>query len=137
MAVPNFLTINARYQLKQGTKELNSNLATARMLAMNQNKSVTTTVTPISCPPASSNCGRIQAVFTYAGGGTALPAQLLPAQVIQVAGLSQIQFNSMGLRVGGGTANQTMSLTNSKGVSFAIQVTPAGRVRWCAVSPCP
>jgi prepilin-type N-terminal cleavage/methylation domain-containing protein len=137
MAAPNFLLTTARAQLKQATKELNSNLNAARMLAMNHNKTVTLVMTTVTCPPASANCGRIQASFTYPGGGTAMETQTLPGQVTQVGGTPQIQFNSLGLRVGGGTANQAITLQNSKGVTFEVQVTPGGRVRWCATSPCP
>ncbi len=137
MTVPNYLTGNARYQLKQGVKELNANLATARMLAMNRNATVTVTVAPVTCPPASANCGRILATFTYPGGGTAMAPQVFPSEVKMVGGVSQVQFSSLGLRVGGGTANQAITMTNSKGVTFEVQVTPAGRTRWCAASPCP
>jgi Tfp pilus assembly protein FimT len=136
MAVPNFLMTTARYQLKQGTKELAGNMNTARILAMNRNTTVSVTTAQIACPPATANCGRVQASFTYPGGGTAMTAQLLPAEVRQAGGTAQVQFNSMGLRAGGGVANQSVTLTNSKGVTFEIQVTPAGRIRWCANSPC-
>ena len=136
MAVPDFLLTNARYQLKQGTKELSSNMATARMLAMNQNKTVTVTVGQFVCPPATTNCGRVLVNYTYPGGGTAMASQILPAEVKQAGGVIQVQFGSRGLRVGGGTANQAITLTNSKGVTFEVQVTPAGRTRWCATSPC-
>lgn len=137
MAVPDFLLLTARSQLKQGTKELSSHLSTARMLAMNRNTTITATVAQIACPPATTSCGRLQATFTYPGGGTAMATDLLPAQIIATGGVSQIQFNSLGLRVGGGAANQAMTLTNSKGVTFEVQVTPAGRIRWCPTSPCP
>lgn len=136
MAVPNFLMTNARYQLKQGTKELAGNMNTARILAMNRNASVIVTVGQIACPPATTNCGQVLVNFTYPGGGTAMPAQILPAEIKQAGGTVQVQFNSMGLRAGGGVANQSVTLTNSKGVTFEIQVTPAGRIRWCANSPC-
>ena len=136
MTVPNFLLTNARAQLKQGTKELAGNMNTARILAMNRNATVSVTVAQIACPPATTNCGRIRATFTYPGGGTAMASQILPAEIKQAGGVIQVQFSSMGLRVGGGTANQSITLTNSKGVTFEIQVTPAGRTRWCASSPC-
>lgn len=137
MAIPNFLAVNARYQLKQGAKELNANLAAARMLAMNRNATVTASVAPVACPPSSANCGRIAATFTYPGGGTAMAPQVLPSEVKTAGGVSQVQFSSLGLRVGGGAVNQAITLTNSKGVTFEVQVTPAGRIRWCAASPCP
>jgi len=136
MAVPNFTFTTARAQLKQGTKELAGHLNTARMLAMNRNTTVTATIAKITCPPATANCGRVQATFSYPGGGTAMTTYVLPAQVTATNGTSQIQFNSLGLRSGGGGANLTTSLTNSKGVTFEVQVTPAGRIRWCPTSPC-
>ena len=136
MAVPNFLMSTARAQLKQGTKELAGQLGTARMLAMNRNATVTVSLAQITCPPATGNCGRLQVSTTYAGGGTALPTYVMPAQIVATGGDMQIQFKSLGLRSGGGAANQAMTLRNSKGVTFAVQVTPAGRIRWCATSPC-
>lgn len=137
MAVPDFLLTNARYQLKQGTKELAGNMNTARILAMNRNATVTVTLASIVCPPAATNCGRVLATFTYPGGGTAMPSYLLPPEIKSAGGVAQVQLSSLGLRVGGGVANQAMTITNSKGVTFEVQVTPAGRIRWCATSPCP
>jgi prepilin-type N-terminal cleavage/methylation domain-containing protein len=136
MAVPNYLMTTARYQLKQGAKELAANMNTARILAMNRNATVIVTVAQIMCPPATTNCGRIRVNFTYPGGGTAMPSQILPAEVKQAGGAIQIMFNSMGLKAGGGVANQSVTLTNSKGVTSEIQVTPAGRIRWCATTLC-
>jgi len=136
MAVPNYLMSNARYQLKQGAKELAGELNTARIVAMNRNATVTVTLAPVACPPDATNCGRLRATFTYPGGGTAMPAYVLPPEIKTAGGVSQVQFSSLGLRVGGGVTNHAMTVTNSKGVTFEIQVTPAGRIRWCATSPC-
>lgn len=64
-----------------------------------------------------------------------MPSYVLPPEVRSAGGIAQVDFTSLGLR-GGGAANQAVTLTNSKGVTFEIQVTPAGRIRWCATAPC-
>ena len=138
LAAPDFLAMVGRHQLKAGVRELSGYLNLARMFAMNRNATVTVRVGPVSCPPASSDCGLVLAAATYAqGGGTTMAPYTMPSEVKAVGGVSQFQFNSMGLRAGGGSASQAMTFTNSRGVTFEIQVTPAGRTRWCPSSPCP
>jgi len=139
MAIPNFKAWIARSQLKEAILELHSNLNLARMAAMNRNTTITATV--------FVSGGRVNATFTDPSNTSAncladrsscvLPTQVMPGQVNQVGGTTTFQFNSLGLRVGGGTANQSIQLTNTSGMTFEIQVTPAGRARWCASSPCP
>jgi|CXWL01.1.fsa_nt_gi prepilin-type N-terminal cleavage/methylation domain-containing protein len=128
MAVPNFLTMTSRTSLQRATKDLHSNLNLARMTAMNRNTTVTVGM-------AVAN-GHVTATFTDRTGTVVMPAQVMPSELTGHGGVATVGFTSLGLRAGGGTSNQTMTLTNRQGVTYEIQVTPAGRARWCATSPC-
>lgn len=138
IAFPNYRSWNARVQLKEALLELNSNLSVARMAAMNRNTTITTTVVVSG--------GRVNATFTDPANTSAtcladrsncvLPTQVMPGEVTQVGGTTTFQFNSMGMRVGGGAVNQTLTLTNRDGLIYSIQVSPAGRTRWCPASAC-
>jgi type IV fimbrial biogenesis protein FimT len=138
LALPSYKSWNARVNLKEALLELNSNLSVARMAAMNRNTTITVTV--------GLSGGRVNATFTNPGNTSAtcladrsncvLPTQVMPADVTQVGGTTTFQFNSMGMRVGGGTANQTITLTNRDNMTFSIQVSPAGRTRWCVSATC-
>lgn len=129
LAVPSYTAWSARSKLKQALTELHSNLNLARMTAMNRNTTVTVALAIVN--------HQVTASFTVAGGGVVLPQQVMDPVVTTLGGVSQIQFNSLGLLVGAGTTNQTITLTNSFSVTYEIQVTPAGKARWCTVSPCP
>ena len=138
MALPSYKSWNAKVNLKEALLELNSNLSVARMAAMNRNTTITATIVVSG--------GRVNATFTNPGNTSAncladrsncvLPTQVMPIDVTQVGGTTTFQFNSMGMRVGGGTANQTVTLTNRDGLTYSIQVSPAGRTRWCISSTC-
>jgi hypothetical protein len=58
-----------------------------------------------------------------------------------VTGLSPapttVSFTPLGIRSGGGTGNQQIVLTNSKGVSYSLRVTPRGKVDLCLAAACP
>ena len=123
LGIPNYMSWHARSQLKQALTELHSNLNVARMSAMNRNSTVTVTLAMVS--------GRVTASF-----GGVMPPQVMSSGVTGFAG-GPVQFSSLGTRVGGGAANQTIRLNDITGVTFEIQVTPAGKARWCTTSPCP
>jgi type IV fimbrial biogenesis protein FimT len=137
MAVPNYLASTARAQLRQAVTELMGNVYLARMIAMNRNAPVTVNLSRVTCPPATANCGRIQATFTSAGGGTVMASQLMPAAIQEVTGTPVVTFSSIGLRAGGGAALQSLQLTNTYGLTYEIQISSAGQARWCATAPCP
>lgn len=128
IAVPNFMSWYSRSEFKQAVVDLQGNLNLARMAAMNRNTAVTVTL--------AVEAGRVTASFT-GGGGDVLPKQTLSSEVTQWGGTSPVQFSSLGLRVGGGTSTQAITLTSRHGLTYEIQVTPAGKVRWCPASPCP
>jgi len=49
-----------------------------------------------------------------------------------------VSFNSMGVRTGGPgvAANQELALVNTKGVQYALKITPRGLVNWCPAPVC-
>jgi hypothetical protein len=116
--------------------ELHSNLNLARMTAMNRNTTVTIQLAAGVVDPADGK-PKITATFTDANGATMIPPQRMRPEITGLAGTALIQFTSLGLRLGGGTGVQTITLTNSKGLAYEIQVTAAGKPRWCPTSPCP
>lgn len=129
LAVPSYTAWSARSKLKEALTELHGNINLARMSAMNLNTTVQVALAIVN--------NQVTASFTTTGGGTVMPEQVMDPAVTNMGGVSQIMFNSLGLLVGAGTTNQAITLINSFGVTFEIQVTPAGKARWCTVSPCP
>jgi Tfp pilus assembly protein FimT len=135
-AVPNWIAWNTRNQLKQAVTELHSNLNLARMTAMNRNTTVTIQLAAGVVDPSDGK-PKITATFTDSSGATMIPPQRMRTEITGLSGTALIQFSSLGLRHGGGTGVQTITLTNSKGLAYEIQVTAAGKARWCLTSPCP
>ncbi|MGQ0810016.1 MAG: pilus assembly FimT family protein [Nitrospiraceae bacterium] len=133
LAMPAYTQWNARYQLRQATTELVSNLTLARMAAMNRNTPVNVALAVIACPPATSNCGHISVT-----SGALPAATIMPREITGFAG-GPVQFSPLGLLVGGG-ANQLVALqaqTNTGLMTYSAVVTPAGKVNWCAKGTCP
>ncbi|MFQ5931921.1 MAG: GspH/FimT family pseudopilin [Nitrospiraceae bacterium] len=129
IAAPNFLAANARHELKQAVTELHSNLNVARMAAMSRNRTVTVTLTGGGGPAVTAS-------INDSAGGQVIPNQVMVDSIESRGGASTVQFNSLGLRTGGGTANQTITLTNSEGLTYAVEITPAGKTRWCPAAAC-
>jgi Tfp pilus assembly protein FimT len=141
LALPNYVAWNAKTKLKQATTELHSNLNLARMLAMNRNTTVTVTLGLVG--------GKVTATATDPGSTSAnclgdskrclMPIQVMPTEVTAVSadigGVPQtpilVRFTSLGLLTGVGTNNQTLTFTNSYGLTYQVQVTPGGKARWC------
>jgi type IV fimbrial biogenesis protein FimT len=128
LGIPNYLQWNARYQLKQATTELQTSLSLARMAAMNQNTTV------IATPTIAS--GQLNVAFTNLTGGTVLQPVIEVVREITTITGGPVQFNSLGLRVGGGAGIQTVTLVNRQGLTYSVGITPGGKVRWCASSTC-
>ncbi|MFQ5992763.1 MAG: GspH/FimT family pseudopilin [Nitrospiraceae bacterium] len=123
IAVPNFMAMTARSQLKGATTELRANLNAARMGAMARNRTVTMTL-------AGGGAVPVTATFTDAVGRV-LPPITMNRAVTGFGGPAVLTFNSLGLCTGCGVVNQTITLTNNQGVTFSIQVTPGGKTKWC------
>lgn len=128
LAVPNWIQGNARYQLRQAATELQGVFSLARMAAMNQNTTV------IATPSVAG--GQLTVTFTNPNGATVMsPFTESIREITNVTG-GAIQFNSLGLRVGGPAGVQIVQITNRDGVIYSVEVTPGGKVRWCASTGC-
>ena len=124
MVVPNFLQLNERALLKQMTTELHSNLNMSRMMAMNRNLTVSVGL--------AMSGGHVTATFTNPSGGDVMAPMVMRSDITGFGGATLVRFSSLGLRVGGGAGNQSITLTSRNGLTHEIQVTPAGKTRWCA-----
>lgn len=128
LAVPSYTRWNARYQLRQAVTEITGQLALARLAAMNRNTSVNVTVAAAG--------GRVTVATADVSGAQVLPTQSMMVHVTDVRG-GPVQFNSLGLRSGGGAGNQIITVTNNQGLTYSIKVTPGGKATWCASPTCP
>lgn len=122
LALPDMLRSSAQSRLKQQAQELRTNMSMARMAAVNRNTTVTVSMAIVG--------GVVEASF-----GGILPVQRMHPEIKSFGGPTQIRFNSYGMLAGVAT-NQTITLTNSQGVTQAVQVTPGGKVRWCQTATC-
>jgi type IV fimbrial biogenesis protein FimT len=132
IGIPSYLQWNERYQLRQVTSELRSNLLQARMAAKSRNIAVATSIVKA-----------VDNTLTVGFGG-ALAPMMFPSVVtggnITVGGvatdfvasgpgvLGTITFNQQGLRVAGGVGNQTVTLISPNGTTYTVTVTPSGKI---------
>lgn len=128
IAVPSYLQWNAKYQLKQAVIEVTSQLAVSRIAAMNRNTTVGTQVTVAS--------GQL-AIAAIDAAGTPVFQQTTSVPHVSNMGPTTVQFNSLGLRSGGGAGDLVMTVDNDKGLRYSIRVTPGGKSSWCPKSTCP
>lgn len=122
MATPVYLDWAARADLRQGAVELTSTLSYARMSAMNRNQMIQVTLAVVG--------GRVQ--ITTNGLGTTT----LGSSVTSFTG-GPVRFSSQGLRFQGGAGDQLITLTNRRGQTFSVRVTPSGKSDWCPQAACP
>ena len=156
VAIPNYMDWNRKYKLKDATALVHGNMGMARMTAINQNVIVTITVTQATASDP------VTVAFTGVAG---LPTLTLDPEVSLTnadgvavgAGVSSpqtIQFNTMGLRVNTGNANnlcitntgvatacssatsQALNFMNSRGLNYRIVVLPTGKIAWCYSGTC-
>jgi type IV fimbrial biogenesis protein FimT len=149
IAVPSYLQWNARYQLRQATSELQSNLLQARMSAKNRNTAITATFLKAADGTYSVAFGPILAPLslprTVTGGSMILVTSLGPPQTTAVTDfgasapgtVGTIQFSQQGLRVAGGVGNQTVTLQSVDGTTYSVVVAPSGKINWCSKATCP
>ncbi|HEV8539564.1 MAG TPA: prepilin-type N-terminal cleavage/methylation domain-containing protein [Nitrospiraceae bacterium] len=161
VAVPNFLDWNRKYKLKDAIGLVHGNMNLSRMNAINQNSTVTMTVTQ------TSSTTPVTVTFRNAGGADVVPPLTLSSEVsltnatnaVVGAGVSSpqdVQFNSMGLRMNTGNANnlcitntgaytggacasgstQAFNFKNTKGLNYRIVVTSTGKASWCYAAAC-
>ena len=128
MAVPTYQHWIARYQLKQATTEINGELSLSRMAAMNRNTTVTVALALVN--------SRVRVTFTDGSGAQVMQPHTMLDRVTGVTG-GPVVFNSLGLRVGGGAGNQTVTVSDNQGLTYSVRITPAGKVNWCSQAICP
>ena len=152
LITPNFTESVRRGKLVSALTELNGSLTVARMSAMSRNRTVTVKLVGASTSTSGSNvtvtgtsATPITIQFTDSAGRSVMPSQVLSTDIVQadtIPGVgspvaSQVQFNSLGLRVGGGaTVTQVIQLKNNKGLIYSLHITPAGKTRWCPQATC-
>lgn len=133
IGVPGYISWNARYQLRQAATEIHEQLSFARLAAMNRNTTVTVGVAVTG--------GRVTIAATDTSGAAVLPTQsVMMAHVTNasVTGGSTVQFNSLGFRSSnGGVGNQMISVSNDRGLTYAVKVAAAGKTTWCPTATCP
>lgn len=122
LAVPQFGRWNSDHQLQQAATEVQTQLTLARLAAMNRNRPVTVTFALVG--------GRVTISAVDSTGTQALPPATMLTHVTGVTG-GPVQFNSLGLRAGGGGGNQAITVTNNVGTTYSVRVTPAGKSIWC------
>lgn len=166
IGIPNFLVWNSKAKLKDSVGLMSGNLNLARMSAINQNTTVTITITQAS---ASFPYG---ATVTFRNGSgidvvqpLALDAQvsLTDASDTALGGGSRakspqsVAFTAMGLRQDTGNANnncllpnsgsydpagctssstQAFNFMNTYGLNYRLVVTSTGKTSWCYASGC-
>lgn len=130
LAAPNYADWVARYALRQAVVEITNQMALGRMSAMNRNVTVTMAMTVAG--------GQLTVTGTDPNGTVVVSSV---KDVSHVAGLNPanptISFSSLGLRAGGGAADQVVQVTNDRGVVYAFRVTPGGKADWCPKNTCP
>jgi prepilin-type N-terminal cleavage/methylation domain-containing protein len=149
IAVPSYVQWNARYQLRQATSELQTNLLLARMSARNRNTPVTATFIKAADGTYSYNFGGGLAPTdlprSVTGGSMILVTGLGPPPATIVTDfassgsgtLGTIMFSQQGVRIAGGVGTQTVTLQSAQGVTYSVAVAPSGKVNWCAMASCP
>lgn len=157
VAIPNFFVWNSKYKLKAAVGELHGQISLARMVAMNQNANVTVTVTQAAATDP------VTVTFRTTAGTDVLSPITLDSEVsltnassASVGSPQDVQFNSKGLRVVTGNANnlcinaaggytgaacdnnsrQAFNFRNTRGFNYRIVVATTGKVSWCYTNIC-
>ena len=132
IGIPNYMSWNARYQLRQAATEIHAQLSFARLAAMNRNTTVIVGVAVTG--------GRVTIAATDTTGSQVLPTQsvmMVHVTNASVTGGGTIQFNSLGFRSSnGGVGNQTISVSNDQGLTYAVKVSAGGKTMWCPMVTC-
>ena len=130
LTLPNYQQWNSKRQLREAATRIQSQLALARIAAMNRNTTVTVTVTMAGA--------QVAVVTTDANNGNQIfPTETMMSHVTGVVGGPiSVQFSSQGLRLGGGLGAQFITIQNDSGINHFVQVLPGGKATWC-VLPAP
>lgn len=152
MAIGSYSTAVPQSRLREATTELHSLFGLARVMAMSQNATITVKLSGASQSTegsavtlTGSYSNPIVVTITRTSGGAESPvqSQTLTGEITQLTvdpGLNVppiqpwIRYNSMGMRAG--TGNQILTLTNTKGRTYSINVSPGGKAKWCMAATC-
>lgn len=130
LAVPSYIDWNARYQLRQAATEIQNQLSVARISAMSRNSVVNVSLV--------LSGGKVQISAGDASGASVIPATQMMGTVNGLNPASTaVAFSPLGIRSGGGAGNQQIGISNNRGLSYSVRITPRGKVSWCPAATCP
>ncbi len=130
LAVPNYISWNARYELRQAATEIQNQLSIARISAMSRNSVVIVNL--------ALGGGKVQIAAADALGAAVIPAtQMMKSVTGLTPAPTAVAFSPLGIRSGGGAGNQQIMISNNQGLSYSVRVTPRGKVSWCPAATCP
>lgn len=130
IAIPNYVEWHAKYQLRQAVTEIQTQLSIARISAMSRNSVVNVSLV--------LNGGKVQISAGDASGVSVIPAtQMMSAVTGLNPAPTTVAFSPLGTRSGGGPTNQQIMISNNRGLSYTVRVTPRGKVSWCPAATCP
>ncbi len=154
IAVGYYTTAVPQARLRDAVTELNGTFNVARIMAMSQNATITIKLngasssisgTAVSLTGSYATPITITTTRTIAGAETVVSTTPLNGEVTQLVmspGIGAplkawVQYNSRGMRVGGGaTTNQLVTLTNTLGRVYSVSVAPSGKAKWCMKDFC-
>ena len=130
LAVPNYIDWHAKYQLRQAAGEIQTQLSVARISAMSRNSVVNVSL--------ALNGGKVQVSAADASGASVVSlTQMMDSVTGLIPAPTTVAFSPLGIRSGGGVGNQQISISNNRGLSYSVWVTPRGKVSWCPAATCP
>jgi len=149
IAIPSYQQWFARYEHKLVVSELATRLTLARVAAKNRNATVTATL-------SKAADGTYTVGFDNGQETMSLPRSVISGTVFEATpgpppGTNQFQFDSstspgairtvqfdqLGMRRAGGSADQRIVLVNDKGMNYSVTVGLNGKVIWCTKASCP
>lgn len=142
LAGPSYTDWMARSQLREAISEVQHQLVLARITAMSRNTSVTVTLTlangSMGLSTANAATGAVLSATQTMSTPQVVTLNVGPSPGWTPAVTTTVSFNSMGMRVGGpgAAANQELALVNTRGVQYALKVTPRGIANWCPDAVC-
>ena len=119
IAIPNYLTWNARYQFKDTARMLSSNLVLTRISSMSRNTGTALTLQAVG------------GVTQYNSEAPGMPTMTFPADVSVNGALPvTVNFNQFGQRTSGGAGNQIINLdsTEQPNTRYVLTITTSGKV---------
>lgn len=130
LAVPNYISWHAKYQLRKAATEIQNQLSVARISAMSRNSVVNVSLV--------LNGGKVQISAGDASGASVIPlTQMMDSVTGLIPAPTTVAFSPLGIRSGGGAGNQQIGISNNQGLSYSVRVTPRGKVSWCPTATCP